>query len=85
MIALILIRGLDITDRRYLDCLIDRFKGLASRTRSPCCYNLEEAVTLEDVNEPYLLQEGYIVRTPRGRMATEKAYKHLNKDKGTLL
>jgi len=77
--------GLDITDRRYLDCLIDRFKGGPVGLEALAATISEEAVTLEDVNEPYLLQEGYIVRTPRGRMATEKAYKHLNKDKGTLL
>ena len=40
----------------------------------------EEAITLEDVNEPYLLQIGFINRTARGRMVTEKAYRHLNID-----
>ena len=68
-----------------MDCLIDRFKGGPVGLEALAATISEEAVTLEDVNEPYLLQEGYIVRTPRGRMATEKAYKHLNKDKGTLL
>ena len=38
----------------------------------------EEVITLEDVYEPYLLQMGFIIRTPRGRMATDKAYKNLN-------
>lgn len=77
--------GLDITDRRYLECLIDRFKGGPVGLDALAATISEEAVTLEDVNEPYLLQEGYIVRTPRGRMATEKGYRHLHRDKGTLL
>lgn len=77
--------GLDITDRHYLECLIDRFKGGPVGLEALAATISEEAVTLEDVNEPYLLQEGYIVRTPRGRMATEKGYRHLNKDKGSLL
>jgi Holliday junction DNA helicase RuvB len=42
----------------------------------------ENAGTLEEVYEPYLIQEGFLMRTPRGRQVTEKAYKHLNKDRG---
>ena len=44
----------------------------------------EETVTLEDVNEPYLLQEGFIIRTHRGRVVTDKAYEHLGIVKGGL-
>ena len=44
----------------------------------------EETVTLEDVNEPYLLQEGFIIRTHRGRVATDKAYTHLGIKRGGL-
>jgi len=43
----------------------------------------EEGGTIEEVYEPYLIQEGYLMRTPRGREATEKAYKHLGKVKDT--
>lgn len=77
--------GLDVTDRRYLNCLIDRFKGGPVGLEALAATISEEAVTLEDVNEPYLLQEGFIVRTPRGRMATDKSYSHLKIEKGTLL
>ena len=43
----------------------------------------EQAGTIEEVYEPFLIQEGYIARTPRGRMVTELAYKHLGKERGT--
>ena len=70
--------GLDQTDRRYLEVLIDRFNGGPVGLDALASTISEETVTLEDVNEPYLLQAGFIVRTPRGRAATEKAYDHLN-------
>lgn len=77
--------GLDITDRKYLLCLIERFKGGPAGLEALAASISEEAVTLEDVNEPYLLQEGFILRTHRGRMATEKAYQHLNKERETII
>ena len=77
--------GLDITDRKYLLCLIERFKGGPAGLEALAASISEETVTLEDVNEPYLLQEGFILRTHRGRVATEKAYEHLKKERGTLV
>lgn len=76
--------GLDITDRKYLLGLIERFKGGPAGLEALAATISEETVTLEDVNEPYLLQEGFIIRTHRGRVATEKAYEHLNIQKGGL-
>ena len=66
-------------------CLIERFKGGPAGLEALAASISEETVTLEDVNEPYLLQEGFILRTHRGRVATEKAYSHLKKERGTLV
>jgi Holliday junction DNA helicase RuvB len=77
--------GLDQTDRRYLEVLIERFNGGPVGLDALASTISEETVTLEDVNEPYLLQAGFIVRTPRGRAATEKAYNHLNIKKGEIV
>ena len=76
--------GLDITDRKYLLGLIERFNGGPAGLEALAATISEETVTLEDVNEPYLLQEGFIVRTHRGRVASEKAYIHLGINKGGL-
>ena len=76
--------GLDHTDRKYLEGLINRFKGGPVGLEALAASISEETVTLEDVNEPYLLQEGFIIRTHRGRVATEKAYQHLEISKGGL-
>ncbi|MGM9899705.1 MAG: Holliday junction branch migration DNA helicase RuvB [Bacilli bacterium] len=76
--------GLDITDRKYLNCLIERFNGGPAGIEALASTISEETVTLEDVNEPFLLQEGFIVRTHRGRVATDKAYEHLNIHRGGL-
>ena len=70
--------GLDDVDIRYLKGIIQRFKGGPVGIESIAAAIGEEQVTLEDVYEPYLLQQGLINRTPRGRMVTEKAYQHLN-------
>lgn len=77
--------GLDDTDRRYLQVLIERFKGGPVGLEALAATISEETVTLEDVNEPYLLQEGFIIRSPRGRVATEKAYEHLGIKQGGML
>ena len=77
--------GLDITDRRYLRCLIERFNGGPVGIEALAATLNEETVTLEDVNEPFLLQEGFVVRSHRGRMATEKAYNHLEILRGGML
>ena len=69
--------GLDYTDYRYLKALIETFKGGPVGVESLSATISEEVSTIEDVYEPYLLQEGYIKRSNRGRIATEKAYKQL--------
>ena len=76
--------GLDITDRKYLLGLIERFKVGPAGIEALAATISEETVTLEDVNEPYLLQEGFIIRTHRGRVVTDKAYEHLGIVKGGL-
>ena len=70
--------GLDDVDIRYLKGIIERFKGGPVGIESIAAAIGEEQITLEDVYEPYLLQEGLINRTPRGRIVTEKAYRHLH-------
>lgn len=69
--------GLDYTDYRYLKAIIETFKGGPVGIESLAATISEEVSTIEDVYEPYLLQEGYIKRSTRGRIATEKAYKKL--------
>ncbi len=74
--------GLDEMDNKILSTLIEKFKGgpVGLNTLATACS--EEADTLEEVYEPYLIKEGYLMRTPRGRLATEKSYTHLGLDKG---
>jgi len=74
--------GLDDMDNRILSTLIEKFKGGPVGISNIATAVGEEAGTIEEVYEPFLIQEGYIVRTPRGREATEKAYRHLGKDRG---
>ncbi len=69
--------GLDYTDHRYLKAIIHTFKGGPVGVESIAATISEEVSTIEDVYEPYLLQEGYIKRSNRGRVATEKAYREL--------
>ena len=70
--------GLDYTDYRYLRAIIETFNGGPVGVESLAATISEEISTIEDVYEPYLLQEGYIKRSNRGRIATEKAYDKLN-------
>lgn len=70
-------KGLNETDHRYLKTIIERFNGGPVGLNALASSISEDMTTLEDVYEPYLLQEGFIVRTPRGRMVTKKAYEHL--------
>ena len=70
--------GLDRMDTEYLEALITKFNGGPVGAGTIATSIGEEVTTIEDVVEPYLLQEGFIKRTPRGRVACEKAYKHLN-------
>lgn len=71
--------GLDEMDNRILTTIIDKFKGGPTGISNIATSVGEEAGTIEEVYEPFLIQEGYIIRTPRGREATEKAYKHLKR------
>lgn len=70
-------RGLDETDRRTLRTLIEKFQGGPVGLTTLAAATAEEVETLEDVIEPFLLQEGLLARTPRGRIATDHAYVHL--------
>ena len=69
--------GLNETDHKYLKAIIERFHGGPVGLNALASSISEDVTTLEDVYEPYLLQEGFIIRTPRGRMVTDKAYQHL--------
>lgn len=69
--------GLDQADRRILGVLIEKFKGGPVGLTTLAAATSEEIETIEEVIEPFLLQEGLLVRTPRGRMASELAYSHL--------
>ena len=71
--------GLDEMDNRILVTMIEKFKGGPVGIHNIATAVGEESGTIEEVYEPFLIQEGYIVRTPRGREATEKAFVHLNK------
>ena len=73
-------QGFDRVDNKILEAIIDNFKGGPVGIETLSYFIGEELGTLEDVYEPYLLQRGFIVRTPRGRVATEKAYKHLGRN-----
>ena len=70
-------QGLDSIDYKILECLIKRYDGRAVGLETIAITIGEESITIEDVYEPYLVKEGFIERTPRGRRATPKAYKHL--------
>jgi Holliday junction DNA helicase RuvB len=74
--------GLDEMDNRVLMAIIDKFSGGPVGLTTIATAIGENAGTLEEVYEPFLIQEGFLIRTQRGRKATEKAYKHLGKDLG---
>lgn len=80
--------GLDEVDNKLLCTIIDKFKGGPVGLNTIATAMSEDAGTIEDVYEPYLIKEGFIKRTPRGREATELAYRHLGKiptqQQGTL-
>lgn len=73
--------GLDQIDIEYLEALIMKFNGGPVGLETISAAIGEEVSTIEDVVEPFLLQQGFIKRTPRGRVATDKSYKHLNIEK----
>ncbi len=71
--------GLDEMDNRILRCIIDKFKGGPVGISTIATAVGEDSGTIEEVYEPFLIKEGFIKRTPRGREATENAYKHLGR------
>ncbi len=77
--------GLDETDMKYLKTLIERFSGGPVGLETLSSAIGEEVRNIEEVYEPYLIKLGFINKTPRGRMATEKAYKHLKFDFVSLI
>jgi len=70
-------QGFDVMDRKLLEAVIHRFDGGPVGLENVAAAIGEEAGTIEDVIEPYLIQQGYLQRTPRGRVATQAAYRHL--------
>ena len=80
--------GLDEMDNRILNAIIEKFKGGPVGLSTIATAVGEESGTIEEVHEPFLIMEGFIQRTQRGRVATDKAYRHLRiappRDKGTL-
>ena len=69
--------GLDHTDRRMLDTMISKFAGGPVGLDTLAAATSEERDTIEDVYEPYLLQQGFINRTPKGRVVTRAGYEHM--------
>ena len=69
--------GLDEMDNKILSCIIDKFKGGPVGLNTLATAVSEQAETIEEVYEPYLIQEGYLARTPRGRIAMDRAFEHL--------
>ncbi|MBI3631768.1 MAG: Holliday junction branch migration DNA helicase RuvB, partial [Candidatus Staskawiczbacteria bacterium] len=74
-------RGLETTDRQILEIIIDKFNGGPVGIKSLTAISGEEGETIEELYEPFLLQIGFITRTPSGRVVTEDAYNHLGKTK----
>ena len=74
-------QGLDEMDNRILRCIIEHFRGGPVGLTTIATAVGEDAGTIEDVHEPYLIQQGFLKRTPRGREATHKAYEHLGLSK----
>ena len=74
--------GLDEMDNKILTTIIDKFKGGPVGITTISTAVAEDAGTIEEVYEPFLIQEGYLMRTPRGREVTDLAYKHLGRVKG---
>jgi len=72
--------GLDAMDRKYLLCILEKFGGGPVGVETLCASLSEERDTIEEVYEPYLLQEGFIQRTPRGRMVTPRMLSHFHRE-----
>ncbi len=76
--------GLDEMDNKILSTIIDKFKGGPVGITTIATAVSESPETIEEVYEPFLIQQGFIMRTPRGREVTEQAYKHLGRVKGNI-
>jgi Holliday junction DNA helicase RuvB len=76
--------GLDEMDNKILNTIIDKFKGGPVGLSTLATAVSESSETIEEVYEPFLIQEGFVMRTPRGREVTEKAYRHLGKIKTNI-
>lgn len=76
--------GLDEMDNKILSTIIEKFKGGPVGLTTIATAVSESAETIEEVYEPFLIQQGFLMRTPRGREVTEQAYKHLGKIKGPI-
>lgn len=76
--------GLDEMDNKILSTIIDKFKGGPVGITTIATAVSESPETIEEVYEPFLIQQGFIMRTPRGREVTEQAYKHLGRTKGSI-
>jgi len=76
--------GLDEMDNKILNTIIDKFKGGPVGLSTLATAVSESSETIEEVYEPFLIQEGFIMRTPRGREVTEKAYNHLGKIRNNI-
>jgi Holliday junction DNA helicase RuvB len=76
--------GLDEMDNKILTTIIDKFKGGPVGISTIATAVGENTETIEEVYEPFLIQEGFIMRTPRGREVTELAYRHLGRIKGNV-
>lgn len=76
--------GLDEMDNKILETIIEKFKGGPVGITTLATAVSESAETIEEVYEPFLIQQGFIIRTPRGREVTERAYEHLGKTKPGL-
>ncbi|PID97659.1 MAG: Holliday junction branch migration DNA helicase RuvB, partial [Actinomycetales bacterium] len=72
----------DHLDRRLLNDIIKKFNGGPVGLDTMAAAIGEERGTIEDVLEPYLIQQGYLMRTPKGRVATDMAYRHLGLERG---
>lgn len=72
-------QGLDQADRRILEVIIDKFQGGPVGLQTLAAASSEEMETIEDIYEPFLMQLGFLARTPRGRVATRRAYEHLGR------
>ena len=75
--------GLDEMDNKILSTMMDKFKGGPVGISTLATAVSESAETLEEVYEPFLIQDGFIVRTPRGREVTDLAYRHLGRTKSS--